>query len=440
MSSSPYVTRERRVVAMYASGILPYDIGMVTYNWKFVIHLREDVDPATLDDAVQKAARRYPYFMKRLVKEGESYEIVDNDLPIVVYDNTDELRPLNHESTNYHLVSVSYSGKAIHFAISHMLAGGCGHIEWVRTVLYLYLSKKHGVVLLVDGIWLPGDEIPGAERQFLTWEGLESANDGTGLDIEAVRATENGTTPILDYALGLGFPKLTKKVYYRFEFPQKEFMQKARSVEASPSILLAGLMFMALRNVWPNRMNDIQAMITHNYRAEVGLPKTTCDLVRYIHAKYPEKLEDATLDKVCTITRGQVILQSDKAFALRDGAHVLDRIETVDALPTLKDKKKYCQRNGLYGPTVTDSYQVSYLGRTEWGDMAPYIEAGDVVTEGHLMLEVLSVDDRIYATLQQEVSEQKYKDAFIETLDAEGISYSVTGPLDKRIPPMNLPE
>lgn len=425
---------------MYASGILPYDIGIVSYDWKFVMHLHEDVDPTILDDAVQKASARYPYFLKRLVREGESYQIVDNDLPITVYDNTDELRPLNHESNNYHLISVAYSGKEIHFTISHMLAGGCGHIEWVRTVLYLYLSKRHNVKLHVDGIWLPGDEIPEAERQFLTREGLESADDGTALNIESVRETENGKLAVLDYALGIGFPKLTKKVYYRFEFPQKEFMQKARSVEASPSVLLAGLMFMALRNVWPNRKNDIQAMITHNYRAEVGLPETTCDLVRYIHAKYPEQLEDATLDKVCTVTRGQIILQSDKAFELRDAEHVLDRIDAVEALPTLKEKKKYCEKNGLYGPVVTDSYQVSYLGRTEWGDMAPYIKAGDVVTEGHLMLEVLSIDDRFYVTLQQEVSEQKYKDAFVETLNAEGVIYNITGPIYKRIPPFELPE
>lgn len=365
---------------------------------------------------------------------------MENDLPIVVYDITNELRPLNHESTNYHLISVGYAGRAIHFFISHMLAGGCGHIEWVRTVLYLYLSKKYDTELTVDGIMLPGQEILASERLFLSREGLEAADDGTALNIEDVRDVENGAAPLFDYVLGLGFPKLTKKQYYRFEFPQKEFIQKARSLEASPVTLLSSLMFLALCKVWPNRINDIQGMVAHNYRAEVGLPKTTCDLVRYIHVNYPDKLEDATLDKISTVTRGQVILQSDKAFALRDAEHVLDRIDAVEALPTLKEKKDYCQRNGLYGSNVVDSYQVSYLGRTEWGDMLPYIEAGNIVTEGHLMLEVLSVGDRLYATLQQEVNEQKYKDAIVETLDAEGIAYSLTGPFAKLIPPFELPE
>jgi hypothetical protein len=45
--------------------------------------------------------------------------------------------------------------------------------------------------------------------------------------------------------LGIGFPKLTKWVYYRFEFPLKEFMQKARSLEASPTVLLSALMLAA---------------------------------------------------------------------------------------------------------------------------------------------------------------------------------------------------
>lgn len=40
-------------------------------------------------------------------------------------------------------------------------------------------------------------------------------------------------------------------------------------------------------------------------------------------------------------------------------------------MPALWEKKRYCLMNGIYGPNVIDSYQVSYLGRTEWGDMAP---------------------------------------------------------------------
>ena len=101
---------------MFTSAILPYDIGKISYNYKLTMYLYEDVDPDVLNDAVQSASTRYPYFKKRLIRLPQSYEIVDNDLPIVVYDNTGEIRALNHESNNYHLLSVAYSGKSIDFA------------------------------------------------------------------------------------------------------------------------------------------------------------------------------------------------------------------------------------------------------------------------------------------------------------------------------------
>lgn len=425
---------------MYTSGILPYDIGLVTYNWKINMHLSEAVDAGVLNDAVQRAATRYPYFKKRLVREGDSYKIVDNDQSLVVYDCTNGVRSLNHESVNHHLISVGYSGETIEFAISHMLAGACGLVEWVKTVLYLYLSAKYGVELQVDGVRLPGEEIPETERQFISKEVLEAADDDNVLDISAVSEFSNGEAPLLDYLRGFVLPQFNKRVYYRFEFPQKEFMEKARGLEASPAVLLSALMFKALCKLWPDRNNDIQGMMAHNYRAEVGLPETICDLIRYIHIRYPAELVDAPLDKMCTVARGQVILQSEKAFALRDAKTVLDRIEAVDGIPNLDAKKIFCMLNPMYGTQVLDSYQVSYVGRTQWGDMLPYITAGDIVTEGHLMVEVLSLGDRFCATLQQEVADKHYKDAFMEVLDAEGIVYTVTDAIEKRLPPFELPE
>ena len=83
---------------------------------------------------------------------------------------------------------------------------------------------------------------------------------------------------------------------------------------------------------------------------------------------------------------------------------------------------------------------MSDVGRTDWGDMLPYIAAGDIVTEGHLMLEVLSVGDRFYASLLQEVGDEKYKDAFVKVLEEEGIVYSVSEAIDRRIPGFELPK
>ena len=110
----------------YTSDISPYDIGRMSYTVRLLMQLKDDVDPYYLEKAVDLAMTRYPYFKKSLIRSGEEYLFVDNDQPIVVYENTGKSRALNSQEVNNHLVSVDYSGKSIGLNISHMLAGGCG--------------------------------------------------------------------------------------------------------------------------------------------------------------------------------------------------------------------------------------------------------------------------------------------------------------------------
>ena len=123
----------------YTSEILPYDIGKINYTVRILLHLTEEVDSAYLEQAVQKAMTRYPYFSKQLIRQGEEYLIVDNKRPVAVYENKGETRTLNSAGVNFHMVSVDYSGNTLGFNASHILAGGCGLFEWIKTVLYCYL-------------------------------------------------------------------------------------------------------------------------------------------------------------------------------------------------------------------------------------------------------------------------------------------------------------
>ena len=99
----------------YTSNILPYDILQTGYNVKITLHLKEDIDSEKLNAAVQKASLRYPYFKKRIILKDEAYEIVDNDLPIVVYNADEGMRNHNSAAVNYHLLSVCYSGNKLYF-------------------------------------------------------------------------------------------------------------------------------------------------------------------------------------------------------------------------------------------------------------------------------------------------------------------------------------
>ena len=54
------------------------------FNIRLKVIFKDDVDAAILNNAVNTSLKRYPYFKMRVVKDGESYVTVDNDLPVAV--------------------------------------------------------------------------------------------------------------------------------------------------------------------------------------------------------------------------------------------------------------------------------------------------------------------------------------------------------------------
>ena len=73
-------------------------------------------------------------------------------------------------------------------------------------------------------------------------------------------------------------------------------------------------------------------------------------------------------------------------------------------------------------------------------DMIDYIETGDVITDGHLMLEVMSLNDKIGVTFEQVVNDTRYIEGFIRELEAEEIPYTLSGPFEKNMASFKLPK
>ena len=418
----------------YTSDISPYDIGRMSYTVRLLMQLKDDVDPYYLEKAVDLAITRYPYFKKSLIRSGEEYLFVDNDQPIVVYENTGKSRALNSQEVNNHLVSVDYSGKSIGLNISHMLAGGCGTFELIRTILYCYLTERYSIQFTVEDLKLPGEPLEPGERDYLDPDKLPDVKP------MAFDRISDGELPLADYMAAFTNPERALDCYYHIEFSQKEFMAKAKTSDGSPATLLSALMFRMLYKMWGDKKLPIQSKIMHNFRNEVGCPNTTCDIVRSVHVCYPDKMADATLDRLCTVTRGAVILQTQPENAIYDGKRMFDRLNNADNCTTLEEKVAYCQQNKGISASVQDSFMVSYTGWTKWGDMIDYIETGDVITDGHLMLEVMSLNDKIGVTFEQVVNDTRYIEGFIRELEAEEIPYTLSGPFEKNMASFKLPK
>ena len=62
-----------------------------------------------------------------------------------------------------------------------------------------------------------------------------------------------------------------------------------------------------------------------------------------------------------------------------------------------------------------------------------------LVVEGHVLLEVTSMGEKIFVTLMQLIDETKYAAAFQQVLTELGIPYTVEGPFPKRLTKHALP-
>ena len=103
--------------------------------------------------------------------------------------NTWEPIDLNSEESNHHLAAWKYEGKRLAFEVSHSLTDGAGVLPYIKSTLYLYISRKTGLAFDPDGFRLPGDDIPESE----------TGNPFAGLDIDGAEAPLNIKQTVPDF-------------------------------------------------------------------------------------------------------------------------------------------------------------------------------------------------------------------------------------------------
>nr|MCR5234193.1 hypothetical protein [Lachnospiraceae bacterium] len=181
--------------------------------------------------------------------------------------------------------------------------------------------------------------------------------------------------------------------------------------------------------------------IAHNMSANIGLKNAHCDILSHIHIDYTRKQLKMDMDKLGTMTRGQIILQTDPSVSCKELREIINLYEKIDEIHGLEEKRKYMkEHNPSTGKGAKHgTYYVNYTGQMDWGEVADYIELYAIIVEGHVMLEVTSVGDKIFVCFMQVINTDKYINAFMDVLKETGMSFKIEGPFPKRLPRHQLP-
>ena len=108
--------------------------------------------------------------------------------------------------------------------------------------------------------------------------------------------------------------------------------------------------------------------------------------------------------------------------------------DAVDQVKGLKNKNKYASKFSHRVPEVRNSVLINYVGREDWGDMTQYVERAHVITDAHLLFEILDVGDNFCISLMQMTKDKKYLDRFCEILKEEKIPYNIVGMFNNHLP------
>ena len=401
----------------------------ITFNIRIKVVMKDPVVPDVLKSAAEKAFGRFPYYSKQIhIDEDGGIDLVPNPRTICVSPVSPQKTYLFSEAVNYQPCSIEYEGNCIYFNMYHGMCGGCGTFLWVKTTVYEYICARYGV-RPEPGTTIMTDT-PVSEKEYAFPKLEDLPNDAPMGKLKK----DEVWFPGLEYLFGFGNLVFGDSVHYEFEIPKKSFMKYVGENDGSPMSAVAAMMAKALYRALPKNKLPLRIETNHNYRAEVSCPKTHHDLLSHIFLLIPYRAKDWPIDKICTVIRGSTYLQSQPEYGYETLRRFYTYTDGVDQVKGLKNKNKYASKYSHRVPEVHNSVLINYTGREDWGEMTEYVERVHVITDAHLLFEILDVGENFCISLMQMNRKKKYMDCFFQILEEEQIPYKIHGVFKNHLP------
>lgn len=394
--------------------------------------LTEPVKGNTLRSAAEKAFRRFPYFARKVSVNKEGAYVFESCTKPITVTPDDHIVRLGTEETNGLLFAITYKGSNIYFSFAHNFCGACGMMRWLKATLWQYLTDMGHEV---DSISIMTTDTPMTPEECAE---PDVPSLPTDQPVGNLVFPKDAFAPMLDYMEYMRDPNRVNG-YYPIIIPKKELMQYARDNDGSPNSIISALLFKMSASVFPGE-TKFAAKIACNYRADVGCPETYRDMVRQLYIPYDIRMKDWPIEKLSTMTRSRMYIQMQPEASWNECRMVKAFRQAIDVQPDLYSKANYAFE---HSPTIhgtPSTYFISYVGKVEWGGLAPFIQAVFTLTLGNIMIEINATEEAFCLSFQTVRKDRKYLDVFLKTLDEEGIAYKVGGVEERKLPEIVLPD
>ena len=378
-----------------------------------LVVLKEPVDGDILRDVAENLRTRFPYFYVKALARDNDLLPEPNPLPMTVR-NTWEPINLNSQESNLHLAPWKYEGKRLAFEVSHSLTDGAGMLPYIKSAMFLYLSRKLGLTFDRTGFRLPGDEIPESE----------TGNPFAGLDIDGAEPPlfSMQTTPDFHHLCdGTGSDRWITYI----KMPEEQMIRYCRDYDGSPNAFFAVLLARAVRRYDPDSEKTVTVSVAIDHKAMLGNYDNYRMFASTIELDFPRSRPLDDLTKACTIARGQMMLQAqpeNSLWAIKQRKLTCAKLEQVPL-----DRKLGIMEQSAGTPRW--SMAVSYANSRTFGPLDPYIEELYLLAQmdvTYLGCEISCINHHFFLAIGQNFSSDQFIGAFLDELSAVGIDYEVT--------------
>ena len=378
------------------------------------IVLKESVDGEILRNAVEDLRVRFPYFYVKAVPFGNDLTVEDNSLPMTVR-NTWEPINLNSKESNFHLAAWKFEGRKLAFEISHSLTDGAGVLPYVKSTLFLYLSRRYGVSFDREGFRLPGDKIPLSE----------TGNPFAELDIDGAEEPVYTKETITDfYRFGDGTLKDPFATYVKI--PESQMMEFCRDYDGSPNTFLAVMFARAVRRYDPASDKTVSVSIAIDHKAMLGNYDNYRLFANVLELDFAKDRSLKDIAKNCTIARGQLMLQASMENSLWAMKQRKATYAKLNQVPLDMKLGMIAKSAG----SLRWSISISYANSRSFGPLDPYIDELYMMSEpgvADVLCEIACINHFFFLCIARTFPSEKFTDIFLDELSTVGIDYEVTG-------------
>ena len=364
-----------------------------------IVSLKYPVNGDILRSVVEDLRGRFPYFYVRAACRDNNLVPIPNDLPIIVRNTWDPIN-FNSEVSNYHLAAWKYEDRRLAFEIPHSLTDGAGILPYIKSTLYMYLSKATGQAFDPSGFRLLGDAIPESE----------TGDPFKNLDIDGADAPLYKKKPIPDFFRLVSETDSDKKVFY-LKLPESQVMKYCRDNDGSPNVFAAVMLAKAARRYDPEDEKTITVSVCVDHKAILGNQDNYRLFAGDVILDFPKDRDLDNISKACTIARGQLMLQA----------------QPENSLWEMKQRKRMLPPSSPDIPQA--SICVSYANSRSFGPLDPFIEELYIVTSlskiTDILCEITCINHSFFFAFMQPFSSENYFECFLEELNSAGISYDV---------------